>query len=163
MITTALMCLALNVYHEARGESFKGQIAVAEVTINRARVSGEPVCKIVTAYKQFSWLNDNYTPVWKWNKGHKVVVGQKLDPHWMSKNKADDTDAWQSSVQAARLALYGLVSDPTRGSTYYHATYVNPKWKTEKVQVARIGNHIFYVNRKPTITLARRGPYLGTI
>jgi spore germination cell wall hydrolase CwlJ-like protein len=149
MISTALLCLALNVYHEARGESFTGQVAVAEVTVNRAEKTGEPVCKIVTAYKQFSWLNDDFTPIWKWEKGHKVVVGQKLDPKWMQKNAAKDLEAWQVAVKAARLALYGLVKDPTRGSTYYHATYVTPKWKKEKVQVARIGKHIFYVNRSP--------------
>lgn len=162
MITTALLCLALNVYHEARGESFKGQVAVAEVVVNRVRKSGDSVCATVTAYHQFSWLNDDYSPIWKWDKGRKVVVGQKLDPHWMQKNKANDPDAWQSAVQASRLALYGLVKDPTRGATYYHAKYVNPAWKKEKVRVATIGLHLFYVNRKPAM-YAKESAYQRSI
>lgn len=163
MITTALLCLALNVYHEARGESFKGQVAVAEVTMNRSYKTGESVCGIVTAYKQFSWLNDNFTPIWKWEKGHKVIVDQKLDPKWKEKNKPTDINAWQTAIQAARLALYGLVKDPTRGSTYYHATYVNPAWKTEKVRVAQIGSHIFYTNHKSVQVERNLTYYPGTI
>lgn len=163
MMTTALLCLALNVYHEARGESFQGQIAVAEVTVNRANRTGESICGIVTAYKQFSWLNADFSPVWKWDKGRKVVVGQKLNPHWVEKNKATDETSWKSAIQAARLALYGLVKDPTRGSTYYHATYVDPKWKKEKVRVAKIGQHIFYRNKTQPTMEARSSYNNGSV
>lgn len=150
VLSTALLCLALNVYHEARGESFKGQVAVADVTMNRSFKTGESVCSIVTAYKQFSWLNDDFHPVWQWQKGRKVVTGEKLDRDWVKRNMPTDHDAWMESIQAARLALYGLAPDVTKGSTYYHAKYVNPAWKKEKVRVAVIGQHVFYVNRKST-------------
>lgn len=159
MMTTALLCLALNVYHEARSESFTGQVAVAEVTVNRAVRTNESICHIVTAYKQFSWLNDDFKPVWKWDKGRKVVIGQKLDPHWVEKNKATDGTSWYLAVQAAKLVLYGLVKDPTRGSTYYHATYVDPKWKKEKVRVAQIGKHIFYRSKTQPVTTEVRATY----
>lgn len=164
MISTALLCLALNVYHEARSESFTGQVAVAEVTVNRAKRTGDSVCGIVTAYKQFSWLNNDFTPIWKWDKGRKVVVGEKLAPDWRKRNKPTDAGSWNTAVLAAKIALYGLAKDPTRGSTYYHATYVNPKWKHEKVRVVQIGKHIFYRSKtQPATTEARNVTWDGTI
>lgn len=48
-----LTCLMRNIYHEARGESLEGQIAVARVTLNRAAKSS--ICKVVYAPYQFSW------------------------------------------------------------------------------------------------------------
>lgn len=50
-------CLYTNVYHEARGEPFAGQIAVAKVTLNRAKNSS--ICDVVYAPKQFSWVGNN--------------------------------------------------------------------------------------------------------
>lgn len=148
VLSTALLCLALNVYHEARGESFKGQVAVADVTMNRSYKTGESVCQIVSAYKQFSWLNGSFTPIWKWDKGHKVVVDQRLDPNWIKKSTPDESEEWENAKLAAHMALYHMIPDVTHGSTYYHAVYVNPKWKHEKVRVAEIGQHIFYRNKK---------------
>lgn len=48
-----LECLLRNIYHEARGESLAGQVAVAKVTLNRAATSS--ICKAVYAKDQFSW------------------------------------------------------------------------------------------------------------
>lgn len=51
-------CLYDNVYHEARGEPFQGQVAVARVTLNRAK--DKSICKAVYAPKQFSWVGKGY-------------------------------------------------------------------------------------------------------
>lgn len=166
MISAALLCLALNVYHEARSESFKGQVAVAEVTINRANKSNESICETVSDYKQFSWLNASYTPIWRWNHGRKVIIEQKLDPHWRQTNAATDEVAWQTAVNAARGALYGMYPDVTKGATYYHATYVKPKWSSEKDRVAQIGQHIFYRSKNdrphPPLTFLRKASKVMT-
>ena len=55
MIKTALLCLALTVYFEARGEPEHGQYAVAEVVMNRVEQRDATVCSIVYAPNQFVW------------------------------------------------------------------------------------------------------------
>ena len=64
MIAEALLCLTLNVYHEARGEPFLGQVAVAEVTLNRVDDLRWPdtVCEVVYQPYQFSWTLEDKDP-----------------------------------------------------------------------------------------------------
>jgi len=52
--------------------------------------------------------------------------------------------AWDFSHIIAELILYGESEDLTSGSTYYHATYVEPFWSKEYQEVAMLGDHIFY-------------------
>lgn len=109
-------CLAEAVHREARGESHRGQLAVAQTVINRTRVSIFPnqICKVVFQKGQFSW-----TAAWKGD--------------W----KAD-----YQSHQIARLALMGTHSMKDFKALYFHNTTVNPNWNRKKI--AKIGNHIFY-------------------
>lgn len=124
-----LKCLAMNVYHEARSESVKGQIAIAAVTLNRAKSKKFPdsVCDVVQQGTrrscQFSWWCD----------------GKKDTPA--------DEDAWESAQEIARNTLLGLSEDPTKGALYYHADHVKPNWSRRFERTARIGQHLFY---KPT-------------
>jgi spore germination cell wall hydrolase CwlJ-like protein len=55
MLDLALMCLSLNVFHEARGEAFQAQLAVAMATLNRAKATGQDLCDVVLEPGQFSW------------------------------------------------------------------------------------------------------------
>ena len=57
---TEIDCLARNIYHEARGESLQGQIAVAAVTVNRVLTKGYPssICQVVYQPYQFSWVKE---------------------------------------------------------------------------------------------------------
>lgn len=57
ILEAALMCLSLNIYHEARGENLAGQRAIAQVTMNRANGKKENICNVVFSPKQFSWTN----------------------------------------------------------------------------------------------------------
>ena len=111
-------CLAENVYHEARGEPYLGQLAVATVTLNRARVDRFPkdVCALVYSKKQFSWTNK------KRKKLH-----------------ADDI-----SREIATKALMGNHELSTFTATHYHNTKVKPKWAKKMIRISKIGNHIFY-------------------
>ena len=114
-------CLARNVYHEARGEPLKGQIAVAQVTVNRVE-SGEfqsSVCKAVYASKQFSWTNDK-------------------------PKKVKDIKAWEASVAIATAVLTKSIHLPDFKALYFHTKQVKPKWNRDKRILAVIGNHIFY-------------------
>ncbi len=121
-----LECLAMNVYHEARSESVKGQVAIAAVTLNRAKSGKFPssVCEVVKQGTrrscQFSWWCD----------------GKKDAPR--------DDEAWESAQQVAWRTLMGLSEDPTKGALYYHADHVKPSWSRRFERTARIGQHLFY-------------------
>lgn len=131
ILSAALMCLALNVYHESRGEPLAGQIAVASVTMNRAEGQKGKVCEVVMQPKQFSWTN-------------RLVVRQ---PHgWRVKRQAmpQDDEAWQRSLAVASVALSGKMPDVTNGATFYHTRKVAPLWRRALVKTVAIGGHIFY-------------------
>lgn len=114
-------CLAKNIYHEARGEPLEGQIAVAQVTLNRvaSKHFHSTVCGVVYAYKQFSWTLDK-------------------------SKKVRDHKAWQASVNLATAVLTRSIALPDFPALYFHTPQVNPRWNRNKKVLARIGNHIFY-------------------
>jgi spore germination cell wall hydrolase CwlJ-like protein len=114
-------CLAKNIYHEARGESLQGQIAVAQVTVNRV-ASGKfqnNICNVVYADRQFSW-----------------TIGRT--------KKIKDTKAWEAAVAVATAVLTNSIHLPDFKALYFHTKQVKPRWKYTKRVVAVIGNHIFY-------------------
>lgn len=128
MISAAIMCLALNVYHEARGEPIAGQRAVAHVTLNRARERRMPVCDVVFEPAQFSWTIE--------------------DP------RVTDEKAWARALAVARRAVArGRVADPTGGANHYHADYVNPGWARTMERTATLGRHIFYTDRATQVAM----------
>ena len=114
-------CLAKNIYHEARGEPIEGQIAVAQVTVNRVK-SGEfqsNVCRAVYADRQFSWTNTK-------------------------PKKIKDIKAWEASVIIATAVLTQSIHLPDFKALYFHTKQVKPSWNRNKQLVAIIGNHLFY-------------------
>ena len=122
-IGAAVMCLALNIYFEARSEEPMGQLAVAEVTLNRVTSSRYPdtVCEVVWQRKQFSWTHDGKS------------------------DKPKDVRAWDMAVRAAKLAMkHRDVVIVSNEVTHYHADYVKPYWTTAYERVAKVGTHIFY-------------------
>lgn len=131
-VTGAVLCLTLNIYHEARGEPELGQYKVAMVTLERAK-KNKDVCGTVFARKQFSWANGKVTKV---NGGY--LVKPELMP---AKLKGVE---WEVSKAIALNALsnqFPMQADT--GATHYHRYDVNPGWKG-MVEIARVGKHIFY-------------------
>jgi spore germination cell wall hydrolase CwlJ-like protein len=125
-----LQCLARNIYYEAGNEPFEGKVAVAQVTINRVESGQFPndVCKTVyqknVFYEkvvcQFSWYCDRAAVVRPIHKSNFE----------------------ESMVAAKKVLLEGFRLPSLENALYYHADYVNPGWRKEKV--AKIGRHIFY-------------------
>ncbi len=125
-----LACLAKNIYYEAGGEPFEGKVAVAQVTLNRVNSGQFPndVCKTIyqknVFYEkvvcQFSWYCDRAATVRPINKANYD----------------------ESMVAAKKVLLEGFRLPSLEKALYYHADYVNPGWRKEKV--AKIGRHIFY-------------------
>lgn len=117
MVASSLICLALTIYHEARGEPLVGQQAVAEVVLNRVKKRDKSVCEVVYEPKQFSWSNSKGLP--------------KPNEHW------------DSSVKLARSYLDGdRQTSITNGAQYFHTNSIPLNCKAKNVK--RIGNHVFY-------------------
>lgn len=113
--TQEFECLVKNVYYEAGIESFRGKVAVAEVTMNRLKDPRYPktICEVVYQHKQFSWT---------------------IKP---PKNKIN-AEVWLESTQAAAVGY----SNQTIDATHYHNFSVNPVWGLQRLY--SIGQHIFY-------------------
>ena len=120
MLETYILCLSLNIYKEARGEPEIGQLAVALVTIHRAKKQPDRICAEVYKYRQFTWTM------------HPIVI--------------DDPQAFLRAERIARKSW--KIKDFTNGATHFHASWMNPyPWWTKSpkmVYVGRWGNHIFY-------------------
>jgi len=137
LIETALMCLALNTYHEAKNQSMIGQVATAQVVMNRVADSRYPntVCEVVKQGPKY--------------KGSDVPVRHKCQFSWFCDGKSDepkrDSKEWFKAQDYARIVLSGRIAlDVTEGATHYHATYVRPAWAKTKTRTTRIERHIFY-------------------
>ncbi len=132
ILESAVLCLAFNIYHEARDQSLTGQHAVAQVTLNRAKWKNENVCKVVTARKQFSWTN---TLIAK--RGNKPAIKPAGFPkEWKAWRIAYDVA--EANIKRTAPMVIG------RNVDHYHTTEVSPSWSRSFVRVAYIGDHIFY-------------------
>ena len=136
MFAEALVCLALNVYHEARDQPFIGQVAVAQVVMNRVRDDRYPdtVCDVVKQGPTYSWAED-------------YPVRHRCQFSWYCDGKSDkprDTKAYEQARMIAHGVYYGNLDDFVEGATHYHAHYVYPEWAKSKTRTVRIDDHIFY-------------------
>lgn len=141
MLEFAAICLAANIYFEARNQPLDGQIAVAQVTMNRASHDVNRVCEVTLKRKQFSWLNG------KTNKNETVILAAFEQPK--------EKKAWAKSKEIANKVLKKRYRDRVAGATHYHTTRVNPKWNRSEnmTKVTVIGDHIFYrAEQRPVVT-----------
>lgn len=138
-IAAAVTCVALNIYHEARGEPEQGKAAVAHVTLNRGRRARKPVCHTVAEHRQFSWAHGRFQAN---NTG--VYLREDAFPK--------DGPAWRDALRVARGAVLGAIPDPTGGALFFHVfqgpSAVEPAWRLAMLPVVEIGNHRFY--RRPS-------------
>ena len=129
-------CLALNVYHEARGQSQEDQLAVAHVTLNRVESERFPdsVCEVVTQAKK---------------QGGKPVRN-KCQFSWYCDGKSDkpkNEEAWSHAQWIADLAIrwYESGEDFSAGATHYHANTIEAWWAKHMSQTVRLDGHTFYL------------------
>ncbi len=125
-----LGCLAKNIYYEAGNEPFEGKVAVAQVTMNRVRsgIFSDDLCKVIYQKNifyekivcQFSWYCDHAATV-------KPINAASYD---------------ESMIVAKKVLLEKFELPSLKTALYYHADYLNPGWKKEKI--TQIGHHIFY-------------------
>jgi spore germination cell wall hydrolase CwlJ-like protein len=125
-------CLSEALYFEARGESIRGMMAVAEVILNRVDRAEYPdtVCGVVhqgtgNRYQcQFTYTCDGLS------------------------DQIGDPAAWDEVGRVARMMLDGAPRTLTAGATHYHTTAVSPSWAARFARTTQIGTHLFY--RQPT-------------
>lgn len=122
-----LQCLAKNVYFEGRNQPWVGQVAIAQVTLNRVRSAAFPntICEVVKQERrkicQFSWYCD----------------GKSDQP----KSAVDYDKATDIAIQV----YSGTIPDVTEGALWYHATYIRkPFWAYSMQEIVKINEHIFY-------------------
>lgn len=120
-----LRCLALNVYHEARGSTLIDQVSTAHVVLNRVESQRWPddICSVVYQPYQFSWTHDQISDIPR------------------------EHGAWEMSKMVAEAVYKGNTFDATYGSTHYHATEVRPYWSNTGRNRRIIGAHIYMVAR----------------
>ena len=117
-------CLAKAVYFEARGEPLEGQLAVAEVVLNRAASGRYPptICEVVMQPWQFSFVN---------------ATGRIPEANRASL-------AWHKAAAIADIAMKRMAKQIPSNVLWYHANYVSPSWGRRLNRVTQIGAHIFY-------------------
>lgn len=122
-------CMAEAIYFESRGESYRGQIAVGQVVMNRLAhpIYPKDICSVVFQNQQmhnacqFSFACDGIPET------------------------INDPVAWKQANQIAEGVIAGTLYLPEVGrATHYHAVYVYPDWAPQLKRVTKIGNHIFY-------------------
>jgi N-acetylmuramoyl-L-alanine amidase len=110
LITSTILCLALNVFYEARNTTEIDREAVAVVALNRAQEEKTTVCHVIAEPKQFSWTSKYRMRV---PKLRNIV----------------DRKAWEHSLAVARLVLSSKpIQQRFARVFYYHAHYVRPFW-----------------------------------
>jgi spore germination cell wall hydrolase CwlJ-like protein len=119
-LDSELNCLAIGVYYEAKGEPLAGQLAVADVILNRTNSGRFPksVCSVIKQPGQFSFVRGGKLPTPPANA------------------------QWSKALAVAQVAQKDLWDSPAGDALYFHARYVNAGWSRDRV--ATVGNHIFY-------------------
>ena len=132
MILEATMCLALNMFYEARNENIMGRLMVAEVTLNRVAADNFPdtVCEVVWQNKQFSWTHD----------------GLSDEPKKL--NNVFDRKAWDEiQLLAMDVMTYPEYALLGSNATHYHTIDVKPYWVEDMQIEGKVGKHLFYTEK----------------
>lgn len=137
ILESALLCLALNVFHESRGQPDAVQEAVAQVTMTRASHEEKNVCTEVLRPRQFSWANQ----ITNLPKSKQMGLLVKRVPKSTNKGAYKE---WLESKAVALRVLNGDKDSKAYGASYfYNVRTDNPGWKKKLKHVARIGPFIF--------------------
>jgi hypothetical protein len=124
-----LNCMATAIYFEARGESYRGQVAVGQVVMNRVahKLYPDTICSVVYQNQskrnacQFSFACDGIP------------------------ERVYDKKAWVQAEEIAKgIAAGDLYLTEVGYATHYHANYVRPHWAPRMKKVTKIGLHVFY-------------------
>lgn len=119
-VDSDLLCLAKIVRHEAANQSMTGQLAVAQLVMNRVNSARFPNAICDVAHQRGQFFNTN------------------------AYNPSRNDQRWENAMEVAIDARNGI-SDPVVGeAVFYHAAYVTPRFHRSRPRVTQIEDHIFY-------------------
>lgn len=144
------LCLAKNIWHEARNEPYEGKVAVLLVTINRALSGNFPqnVCDVVyqrsvVVKRQYNRAKKSLVDIGRWTVCQFSWTCERLPPPRLNDNKWLDI---LRIVENYSVGKYEDLEKKYQNVYNYHATYVNPRWNNLR-EFTRVGQHIFYKPR----------------
>jgi spore germination cell wall hydrolase CwlJ-like protein len=125
-------CLVEAIYFEARSENKIGQLAVANVILERVKREEHPdtICKVVHEWKYYPKL-------------HRCSFSYYCDG---KEEVMSEKEAVVKAMNVATLALRGAIVEDLWGATHYHTRHVQPYWSTDMIYVGSIGEHLFYAS-----------------
>jgi len=144
-------CLALNVYHEARGQGTAGLFGVTAVVLNRVNDSRFPntICGVIyQGPTRESWKTRIHKNLSAEDRIY-YPIKHKCQFSWYCDGKDDtphNTEKYQEILDLIESILYNEhpFIDITDGALFYHADYVSPSWAKTKQRTTEINDHIFY-------------------
>ena len=144
-------CLALNMYHEARGQGTAGLFAVSAVVLNRVNDTRFPnsVCEVVEQGPvRESWKTRKNESLPQ-SKRKYYPIKNRCQFSWFCDGKSDtprNKKKYEELLDLAKLIMYNelILVDITDGALFYHADYVTPGWAKTKQKTVEIEDHIFY-------------------
>ena len=149
--SASAQCLALNVYHEARGQGTAGLFGVTAVVLNRVNDSRFPntICGVIyQGPTRESWKTRIHKNLPTEDRIY-YPIKHKCQFSWYCDGKDDtpyNTKKYQEILDLIESILYNEhpFIDITDGALFYHADYVNPSWAKTKQRTTEINDHIFY-------------------
>ena len=147
--SASIKCLAMNMYHEARGQGSAGLLGVSSVVMNRVRDKRFPntICGVIyQGPTRESWKTRQTSDP---NDAKFYPIKNRCQFSWYCDGRSDepkDKKTYKRILTIAKSIVYNDINfiDITDGATFYHADYVKPAWAKVKTRTTRIGNHIFY-------------------
>ena len=139
----SVVCLALNMYYEARGQGTAGLLAVSYVVLNRVKDKRFPntICEVIKQGPvRESWKKD----------GTYYPIRNRCQFSWYCDGKSDNPKNkkfYKKLLTISKALVYNIKDsfiDITDSALFYHAYYVTPAWSKVKYRTTRIGDHIFY-------------------
>lgn len=126
-------CMALTLYHEARGEGDRGMFAVGYVVMNRVDDKRFPpsVCKVIYQGKRV----------------HGRLVHNRCQFNWACDGRSDvpkNKEMYKHCEELAKLVLLKFAPNPVGKSIFYHEVRYHPRWARHSRFVARVGHQLFY-------------------
>ena len=137
-----IVCMADNIYWEARNQSTRGMMAVAFVVRNRVNDKRFPhsYCEVVKQGPDRSSWKDNTV---------RIPLRHRCQFSWFCDGLSDKIPMYDKAVyDMSRMIAFKVYNDEledfTNGATHYHADYVRPEWAVTKTKTMQIDEHIFY-------------------
>ena len=136
------ICLAQNIFYEARDEQTIGQVAVGFVVLNRTKDGKFPgtICGVIHEKHK---IRNHYVCQFSW-----VCNRQRVK--WNDQDKKD----WLKAINLAKVIIENNITDPTRGSIFFHDRKIHPSWIKEMKFSNTIGSHKFYQRKIPFVQIA---------